>query len=78
MMIFFKVFLRIVNIVSFLAVLLGVIIGIYDYIMGSAKTEVLLQKINSHFSYKGFLIVFLISIIIFCLSEFYYKKWFGK
>ena len=78
MKIFLKVFLKIVNLVSFVVVLFGVIIGICDYILGPAKTEELLQKINSHCSYKGYLIIFLISIIIFSLSEFCYKKWFGK
>ncbi len=78
MRIFIKISLRIINIISFAAILLFVIVGIYDFIMGSAKTGDLLKKINSHWGYVGFIIAFVISILIFCLSLFFYEKWFGK
>lgn len=74
MMSFFKVFLLIVNIISFVCVLIFGIFGVYEQIMGPADAEKLLKRLNISWSYNCILVLGFICLAIMIISYIVRKK----
>ncbi len=75
---FLEIFLLVINIVSFIGVVIFSVLGIYDAIMGPGCTEKLLKQISNHFSYKRILIAGIICLAVMFVSYILREKLFGK
>jgi len=64
MIAFVNIILLVVNIISFIIVLLFSVFGIYEQIMGPADSEKMLQKLHIPLNYHQTLILGFVSLIV--------------
>ena len=75
---FVKIFLFVINTVSFVIVLIFVVFGLYEQIMGPANAEKLLEKLNIPLSYNQVLIIGFVSLAIMIISHIVRTKLSGE
>lgn len=78
MKIFVKIVLSIINIFLFAIVILFLILGVCDQILGPASVEKLLNRMNIPFSYNQVFIMGFVCTVLMVITYILSKKIFGK
>lgn len=78
MKMFVKIALSITNVILFAIVILFIILGACDQILGPASVEKLLNRMNIPFSYNQVFIIGFVCAVLMIITYIINKKIFGK